>query len=300
MGRQVWALGFCLLLSGCKKDGFGPVSSPPEDHPAYAATYPAELDGTSKLYSIERGLADEFPAELSKFPEALTEPDWALVKRVYELANEDGKSAHYAEVRKKNAEVAAFFVEEKKELVQKIGGGVQYHAEQKNCDAEFYGPIDRGLEKGLTERFEEREEAASRAQTFITQNEEALGKKNVEVLSDQAKQISAAANLVYVSLAERHAKLKELVEKGEAVDKTIERRLKEMREEPGKTEAEKESQKLEREALLEARGKIKQAVEEGKQRLETSEEDIKAARKKYDDAFKELLLAVDAKAGAKG
>src|SRR5688572_3190321 len=122
MRQQVLVLGLFLALSGCAKEGFGPVTAPQEEHPAYAVTYPERLEATNKLYGIERDFAGEFPEQLAKYPDALTEPDWAKVRRVYELASEDGKSAHYADVRRSDTEVASFFVEEKKEVVQKVNG----------------------------------------------------------------------------------------------------------------------------------------------------------------------------------
>jgi hypothetical protein len=298
MRQQGLVLGLFLALSGCAKEGFGPVAAPKEEHPAYAATFPEQLETTNKLYGIERDLATEFSGELAKYPEALTEPDWEKVQRVYELADEDGQSAYYAEVRKSDLEVAKFFVEEKKEIVQKVSGGVQYQAEQEKCDAKFYGSIDRGLEKAVTERLEDREDAASAAQTFITQNEERIGKKNVEVLRDQARQIAAAANRVYVSLPERHVHLEKLVSQGAKVEKTVDRRLEELKESSPTSDAEKAAHEQELTALTEARVKIAPAVEQGKSRLKSSEENLKAAQKQYDEALSQLVDAVAEKAKA--
>ncbi len=295
MRRQALLIGLLSTLSGCAKEGFGPTATPQEEHPAYAVTYSEQLETTNKLYGIERDFAGEFPSQLATYPEALTDPDWAKVHRLYELASEDGKSAHYAEVRRADAEVATFFVEEKKEIVQKVNGGVQYQADQKKCDAQFYGSIDRGLEKGITERLEDREDAASRAQTFITQNEESLGKTNLETLRDQARQIAAAANRVYVSLAERHVRLEELVSQAEQVETTVERRLEELKNSSATTEAEKKAEEQERDALIEARTKIKPAVEQGRSRLKSSEENIQTARQKYEEALSQVLKQVSKK-----
>lgn len=295
MRQQVLMISLLLTLSGCAKEAFGPVTSPEQEHPAYAVGYADQLEATNKLYGIEQDFAHGFPEQLAKYPEDLTEPDWAKVREVYELASEDGKSAHYAEVRKGDAQVASFFVEEKKEIVQKVSGGVQYQAEQKNCDVQFYGSVDRGLEKGITERLEAREDAASSAQTFITQNEESLGKKNIETLRDQARQIAAAANRVYVSLAERHVHLDKLVKQADAVEKTVEERLEELNRLTPATDAEKEALKQEQTALTDVRSKMSPAVEQGKSRLKSSEENIKKARQQYEDALEKVLETVSEK-----
>ncbi len=290
MIRAALPLGFVLTLSGCTQEEFGPVSSPASEHPSYAAAYPQKLESTHKRFQIERSWAKDFDSEFKKFPEELEEPDWELVARVYMLAEEDGKSSHYAEVRRQNAEVAQFFVEEKKELVRKISGGVHYQAEQERCDAKFYGTIDRGLENGVKQRFEEREDDGSQAAQFIKLHETEIGKKNAETLRKQAKALSAAAQLVYVDLAERHHELTSMVEESEQVKKTIDRRLQELGsttgEEP-KTDEDK-ARAEERERLTEAKSTLTAAVSAAKKSVETSEEDVTAAREAFDSAVDKL------------
>src|SRR5690606_6844073 len=221
MNRLALLIVIVLVLPACKKNEFGPISSPAAEHPAYAAGYPQQLESTTKRFQIEQAWAKDFQGEFKKFPDELNEPDWEVVGRVYMLAEEDGKRAHYGQVRETNAEVAQFFVEEKEELVRKISGGVQYQADQEKCDAKFYGTIDRGLENGLKERFDEREEKGSRAQQFITYNESKIGKENSATLRKHARALSAGAQLVYVDLAHRHQELSEMVAESKEVEKTI-------------------------------------------------------------------------------
>ncbi len=294
MIRRALPLCFVLTLAGCQKEEFGPVSSPAAEHPSYAADYPEKLERTHKRFEIERSWAKDFDSEFKKFPEELEEPDWETVARVYMLAEEDGRSAHYAEVRRQNAEVAQFFVDEKKELVRKVSGGVHYQAEQERCDAKFYGTIDRGLENGVKERFEEREDDGSQAAQFIKLHESEIGKKNAETLRKQAKALSAAAQLVYVDLAERHQELSSMVEESEQVKKTIDRRLQELGAATGedpKTDEDK-ARAEERERLTEAKSSLESAVSAAKKSVETSQEDVENARKSFEEALSKLRADV--------
>lgn len=301
MNRAALPLCLALTLSACTQEEFGPVSSPASEHPSYAAEYPQKLESTHKRFQIERSWAKDFDSEFAKFPEELEEPDWEQVARVYMLAEEDGKSAHYAEVRRQNAEVAQFFVDEKKELVKKISGGVHYQAEQERCDAKFYGTIDRGLENGVKERFEQREDAGSQAAQFITLNETEIGKKNAETLRKQAKALSAAAQLVYVDLAERHQQLSSMVEQSEQVKKTIDRRLQELGADAGEnpTTDEDKARAEERERLTEAKNQLEVAVSSAKKSVETSQQDVEEARKAFEDALGKLRADIKKRMGTK-
>lgn len=294
MNRLALVIAIALGLPACNKNEFGPVSSPAAEHPAYASGYPQRLESTTKRFQIEKSWAQDFQGDFEKFPEELDEPDWEVVARVYMLAEQDGKSSHYAEVRRTNADVAQFFVEEKEDLVRKVSGGVQYQADQEKCDAKFYGTVDRGLENGLKERFEEREEEGSSAQQFITYHESEIGKENSETLRAQARALSAAAQLVYVDLAHRHQELSAMTEESKAVKKTIDARLEELRatSDEGMNDQEKQARADERKGLEEARAAHEASVSAAKKRLETSEQEVLDARQSFEKALEALRSEV--------
>lgn len=302
MNRSASLVVMIFVLSACNKNEFGPVSSPAAEHPVYAAGYPQRLESTTKRFQIEQSWVQDFGEEFKKFPEELKEPNWETVARVYMLAEEDGKSSHYAEVRKTNADVAQFFVEEKEELVRKISGGVQYQADQAKCDAKFYGAVDRGLENGVKERFEKREEAGSRAQQYITYHETEIGKENSEKLRTQARALSAGAQLVYVDLAHRHQELTKMVDESEGVKKTLDKRRKELSAEKDAemSEQEKQARADEVKRLEAAQASHEASVSSAKKLLETSEEDVKKARESFEAALGQLRADVKKRRSASG
>lgn len=289
MNRVAFVFCLSLGLPACSQEKLGPISSPAAEHPAYAAEYPKRLETTHKRFQIERSFTKDFDAEFKRFPEELQDPDWEQVARVYMLAEQDGKSSHYAEVRQKNADVAQFFVDEKKDISRKISGGVHYQAEQEKCDAKFYATIDRGLENGVKERFEKREDSGSQAAQYIALHESELG-KNAPILRGHARSLSAAAQLVYVDLAVRHRELSAMVEEVSAVKKTIDRRLQELQapvdEKPDTVEGKARAQ--EREALTQAKQEVDAAVNAVKKTVETSEQDVVAARESFETALDHL------------
>jgi hypothetical protein len=302
MNRLALFLAFGFLLPACNKNEFGPVSAPAADHPSYAASYPQKLESTTKRFQIEKSWAQDFATEFKKFPEELKDPDWEVVARVYMLAEEDGKSSHYADVRQTNAEVAQFFVEEKEELVRKISGGVQYQADQAKCDAKFYSAVDRGLENGVKERFEKREEDGSRAQQHITYHETEIGKENSEKLRAQARSLSAGAQLVYVDLARRHQELTKMVDEGDGVKKTIDKRLKELSQEKDAemSPQEKQARAEEMKRLETAQTSHEASVSSARTLLETSEEEVKNARESFETALSELRAEIKKRRTAAG
>lgn len=298
MRRSFLVLPLLFCLGACTKNEFGPISTPAAEHPAYAQSYPSELTSSLKLYEIEHTVAKDFPAKVALYPSALKEPSYVHVGQVYKLAEADGKSASYAQVKRDNTEVAVFFVDEKKDIVKKVSGGVHYQAKQEHCNAKFHGAIDRGLENGVVESFEKRQDAQSQAQLYIKQYEENLGAKNIEPLVEQAKSIAAASYLVNILLAEHHLQLKAQVAEAKRIEKTLSTRLDELESarHSGESDKEREARNQEQSALFAARVELEAAVKTAKKRLETSEEDVTRARDAFNHAMTLLHSEVDKKA----
>lgn len=297
-GIRSCSLLISLAVMACASEGLTPAASPAAEHPAYAAEYPSRVESVGSQYDTESKWAAELIGKFSSYPGELDDPNWKHVERTYELADSDGRSAHYADVQKNNTAVAAFFVEEQEELVKRAGGAVQYEAEQDGCKGQYYGAVSRGLERAVEERLEKRAEDSSQARRYIQDHEAALGKETVEILERQATEISLAANLVFVGLAEHHQELQSLVEEASTVEATIERRLEELKT-PAEADASEDAvakRKHELEALSRAQGELKAARASAEKKLEKSEEQIEQARARYQKEFDALMKTVSKKA----
>jgi len=291
MRQALCIVPLIVSLAACSPKEFGPVSTPSAEHPVYARAYPERVTSSIQGLDADRAAAKEATVKIQSFPKELKEPDLNEVARIYELAQADGKSAHYAKVRQENADIEVFFTDEKKELTKKISGAVQYQAKQDNCNSQLHGAVDYGYEQGLSERLKKREEAYSQAQLYIVQNKEKLGAANAKVLSEQAQVIAATAHLVYVVLAEDHEELSRLVEEDGAVKKTLSRRLDELEasRRPDESKEEKAELDKEHEEIFTVRAELEAPVKAGKERLKTSEQEVTDARTAFEQAMKSLL-----------
>jgi len=297
MRRMLWIAPLLLSLTACHKQEFGPTETPAAEHPVYAREFPARLTAFTELYNLEHNATKEFLEKLKTFPAPVQGTSWVLVKKTYELAEADGKSAHYAHMRGENAALAAFVAEEKKEVVKKISGSVQYQAKQDHCQSQFHGAIDSSFDKGIAERFDARRENSSQSQLFISENEEKLGKDNIKALRQQADAIATASYLVHVLLAEHHVQLSGHVKEAKTVGNTLSDRLDELEaaRHSGETDSEKAARNLEQEQLFTARAELEHALAGAKERLATSEQDVQSARDAFKAAMEQLLKDVDSR-----
>lgn len=271
------------------------MSTPAAAHPVYARSYPSQLTASVQLYDVEHGATKDFIEKIKTFPAPLKGTSWPMVAETYKLARADGQSAHYARVRQENTEVSAFITAEKKEIVKKIGGSVQYQAKQDRCDSQFHGAVDSGFDKGIADRFDARREAHSQAQLYIAENQEKLGKDNIKQLRQQADAIATTSYLVHVLLAEHHQELVRSVDEANTVEKTLSKRLDELEasRNSSETDDEKKARNQEQEQLFTARAELEHALAGAKKRLKSSEQDVQDVRTAFDAVMKALLEDVE-------
>ncbi len=294
------ALVAVLSLGGCAKSEFGPIATPAAEHPAYARAYPNEVMGLLSLYDVEKSAAAEFPKKASTFVAVLDDAEWTSVETIYRLAEFDGKSAHYARVQATNSEVATFFVDERKDVVKHVSGGVHYQAKQAGCRANYSGAIDIGLERALQRRFESRQDGQSQALLFIRERGDRLGKKNVDLLRGQSKSIAAHAHLVGSILAERYQDLKRKVEEANQIKATLSARLDEIENSRTSSESEEErtARNEEYSQLFSARVELDNVVAKAKRRLKTMRDEVLEARRSFNATMQLLREQLKEKSGS--
>ena len=293
----------CLVLAfvflGCSQEA-GPVpkTAPAADNAAYATEYPGQLTTATARHEFEAKGGATLVEQIPKYPSELKDPDWTVALTVYEKADQDGKSGHYAEVQRDSALVAKFFVDEKQPLVRQVGGSVDHEAKQNACKGEYYGAVSWGLEKAVQDRLKERSDKASSAIKYIEQNADSFKKSDRTVIEKQARDLALAAYLAYVALPERHADLERLLSEHDAVKKTLSRRREELAAIPAESgdAAAKKSRKEEHDAIVAAEAALASAQEAAQKRLSESEKEVEKAQKAYDDAYDALDFDVRLKA----
>ncbi|HYQ04107.1 MAG TPA: hypothetical protein VER96_35785 [Polyangiaceae bacterium] len=194
---------------------------------SYAERYPTALLGARTEFADNETHAREIFAEFPKYPAQLTNPDGERVSEVVSRADAAGKSGAYARQMEEQGHVSSFFSEEKDELNQKVGGAAQYAAKQKECTADVSSPAIGALDKGVDKAMENRLRDHDEAQRYIEDNQDALGKANLEKLQKQADDISLASYLVHVRVKQLKLELSQLIDESSDVKKTLERSDKE-------------------------------------------------------------------------
>jgi hypothetical protein len=243
------------------------------------------VDAQTQRVALERDAVTQFQSDLAAFPEQLENPDWKLVSEVYATADEEGRTRAYAERHTESLTVQRFFEDNKKTIVGRVAGGAQHQAKEKSCDVELYGPVSFSFDRAMEKSLQERRRLGSPAQQLIAENEERLGKKNLEPLATQADQLALASHVVHLRLLADQQDLARLIDEADEVRSTLEERIQTL----------ETADKPDKEALsraVAARNDLNQRVERARAELEGAEERNKKLRDDYEAAFARLQDAV--------
>jgi hypothetical protein len=275
------------LAAACAERNKGPEIASSADDASYAERLPANLAYTNERYDASSAKATEIGQKAPEYPAALNNPDWTVVLEVYERADEEGRGGAYVDHMQEEAVLGRFYTEERKPLVRRVAASNEYVTKEKGCEVELWGATDRGLEKGMEERLEERRRSDSGAHALITREVEAIGKPNEETLRDQVDELRFASYVVHVGLLQEEEEMRAQADEASSAKSALEDHLEELR---GREKPDQE-QIQRAEAALAA---IDPAVATSKQRLEAAEQKRTELKKQYDDSFEALKQAVEA------
>ncbi len=282
-----------VLASGCQDRDKGPEVASSAEQPGYALRYPSEVEGTQKRIDTQAQAVNETSGKLLAFPADLKDPDWKLVESVYSAADEEGRGQAYAQRYDEAVVVRGFFEQEKKPIIGRVAGGVQHAAKEKGHDFEAYGAVSFSLERAVDKQLSERARADSSAHRLIEEHAQALGKKNVETLQEQADQLTFASHIVNVRLAEDERRLRDLVEESSSVRATLEEHKEELQK----------KEKPDADAIQrvdEALSQLDKQEKDAKTALEGAQERADKLKKQYEKDFDELIDQVQKQAEAQG
>jgi hypothetical protein len=199
--------------------------------------------------------------------------------------------------------VRTFYTEERDTLRQKVGGSAEHAAKEKQCDVELYGPIGGALDRSVEQQLEERLHQRSGAHRYIEDNEDAIGKPNVEKLEKQADQIALASYLVHVRLPQTKRDIDARLADVSGVKDTLERTQTEAKaviDNPNASKTAKERAEQRASAARTAQASIDSEVEQAKKLGEELEQRAKAAQDQYAKARDGLIDMIEVKAKAQG
>lgn len=287
--RRALSLGLLLAMAACRPGNPEPAVASSAEQIGYSERHPAELQAASSRLEENHRFAAAQTEDLSKFVDELSEPDWELVERVYREADAEGRGGAFAERYEEGVVVQRFFEQEKKPVVSRVAGGAQRAAADKSCNVELYGPVSYSLERALDKQLEERRRADSNAHFLIEQNEQALGKKNVEPLQRHADRIALASHIVNVRQHLDRRAVTERLDEARNVRSTLESRREDLAKSP----------KPDREAITRvetALTTLDSATAQSEAALKDSDQRQRELANAYDAAFSSLLDAVKKRA----
>jgi hypothetical protein len=296
------ALLLAVTLVGCQQNTPAPLYASSADEPAYAEHYPGELAAARKRFEGDETAAKAITTEFPKYPDELDKPDWLVVQGVVEEADTAGRGWDYAAGMSEEQAVRDFYDEEKKPLVQKVGGAVDYAAKEKKIeDFEVYGPVAGGLERGVNQQLEERLRDRNVAQRTIEDNQDAVGKANVEKLEKQADKIALASYLVNVRMPQAKRDIDAALGDASGVKKTLARtkeQAKNVEDNPQASKAAKQLAQKRSAAASAAEAQLDAEVAEAQKLSEQIEARANAAKKDYETALDAQKDAIKTRAEA--
>jgi hypothetical protein len=288
-----WAcLTVLLISSGCAPSKEPQVASS-ADQVGYARQVPTELDGRAERYQSDLKNSQTILNErFSSFVGELSDTDWEMVEEVYEKSQDEGKSRSYLDHRDEAEAVLGFYESEKKVLVGKVASATQHKAEEEGCKkVKLYGAVDWSLQKAVVDRVVERRRESSDAHLLIQREEEALGKKNIKALEQQADEIMFASYMAHVGAVMQQQELQRLVDEGSGAKSALSRRIEEIdeSEKPSKDEL-KEKEELQ--AALDA---LDPALKKAEDQLKDAEQTALDLQEAYNKAWDGLQEDLDKK-----
>lgn len=294
-----------IALGACNSQQQGPVLASSAGEANYAESYPQTVASSRATVSDADAEVTRVGAEMAKYPDDLKDPDYHVVLDVVESSDAAGKSSSYATQAEESRQVKRFLTEEKEKLSQQVSGSVRYTLKEKGAseDAVDAGGSAAvfGMQKAVDKQLEERLRRANPAHRIIDENEESLGKANVDALRKQADDIARASHLLHVVLPEEKQRLEALIGEASDVKGTLEKTIEEERAvaADAKTSSKRKAVAEKRVASAEAAlSQVDQEAEQAKQAHKSLETRIAELQKSYDQALSDLKKQLEERAAA--
>jgi len=285
---------FALALVGCARPQPALYASA-ADQPAYAERYPAELGTTQNAYLTDDQQSQTLASGFAKYPDQLDKPpSWSAVLDVVKAADQAGKSADLAAGMSEAEQVRAFYTANKDPIHQKVAGSVDYAAKQKQCDtehAELAGAAVGALDRAMDQELDETVRSHNAATRVIEDNQDALGKQNLDKLTKQSDQIALASYIVHVRMPQTKRSLDASLGDASAVKKTLERdqeRAKAVLDDPHASKGAKVTADKRSAAASNALAALDAEIADAKKLSQDMDKRTQAAQKAYEDALKAL------------
>jgi hypothetical protein len=300
---MILRLATCLALLGagaCTQKQPALYASP-ADQPAYAERFPVALGNARAAYAADEQQAHAQAVEFAKFPDQLDKPNWTVVEDVARAADHAGKSGDLASSMGQAEAVRTFYAGAKVPIHQKVAGSVDYAAKEKQCEAELggtaAGAVDRAIDQELDDSVRDHNPAIRK----IEDNQDALGKQNVDKLMKQVDQITLTSYIVHVRMPQTKRNIDAALADASEVKQTLEeeqKRAETVLADPNASRPAKATAEKRKTAAFNALASIDSEVTAAKALSNEMDKRAQAAQKDYQQAFDALRKAIEEKAKA--
>ena len=281
---------FALAAPACLMTTGRPEHTPSSQRAFWALGYPAMVTSTvSEFEERDAELAKLLAAEAG-FVDKLKTKDAELLREVYGAADNDGRSAAYAERLQETRQIRSFLASHK-EITGRVAIACQAAAKQKGTDLEPTGAVGYALREGVDHELTKHLRNAGDYRFIIERNRSALGPTDAKALEAQADDVAYASYVAYVGLSETRARLDGLVAEAPRVRAAgAEFIAEEMAVDgrSGRTDADKKASEERIAAMDRSLAAIDPALETARILSQNAENRLNVAREKRAASFRDL------------
>ncbi|MEY4581028.1 MAG: hypothetical protein RL701_5731 [Pseudomonadota bacterium] len=284
------------LLSACAAQPNRPTTVSSADTIGYALRYPELVNTSADDFSDRKLRAHELSNALREHaPKLKPGDDPALIARILEQADADGRREAFAQARREDRAFRALWEDERGAVAGRTVSALQKQQEEAGCQAFDARPtVQRALRDGFDRQLEKRLQAESESQRMLEQERSRLTPATWTAVQRLASEISLASYLVNIALIENAVQLDHLSAERSLVAETLADHLElEHAREAQATKGNERQYAAERVKQIEAsRKRLDASTAKLDNELHDSDAQLKLARDEYTAAYNSSRNAV--------
>jgi hypothetical protein len=225
---QEAATGLVLLVcaaSGCASKQPQPTMVSSADTTGYAIRYPDALAAEAASFAAHKRQAHELSSRLgAPLRELRPSDDRALLLRIVDEADADGRRESFVRAQRTDRTVHAFWDEERGPISARVAGATQKQVSEAHCTvADTQPAVQQALRAGYDRQLERRLHAHSEARSMLDRYRTRFSAATFATMERLVDDIALDSYLVNVALVEDVNALNQRVSELDAVQATLQR-----------------------------------------------------------------------------
>jgi hypothetical protein len=211
--------------SGCASNQLQPTVVSSADTTGYAVRYPEALAAEAASFAAHKRQAHELSSRLgAPLRELRPGDDRALLLRIVDQADADGRRESFARAQRTDRTLRAFWDEERGPISARVAGATQKQVSEAHCTvADTQPAVQQALRAGYDRQLERRLNAHSEARTMLDRYRTRFSAATFAAMERLVDDIALDSYLVNVALVEDVNALNQRVSELDAVQATLQR-----------------------------------------------------------------------------